>query len=108
MSLNRRQVLTAGAAALAGGLLFEPLRASAIPLWADGASGESVWSATPQTPVTSGAAAAPSGNRFMGDPTRGKIYYGASMVASLSWAALEKAAGANLTLHRSYFVAQNV
>jgi hypothetical protein len=108
MPLNRRQVLTAGAAALAGGLLVEPLRATAVPLFADGSAGGSVWSATPQTPVTSGAAVAPSGNRFMGDPTSGKLYYGCSMVATLSWSALENATGAPLTLHRSYFIARNV
>ncbi len=82
--LTRRGVLRGGTA------LGTLALASAVPTAA---------SARPLTPVQNAV-----GARFAGDPGSGKLYYGASVVASYGLDTLESRLGHRVGVHRGYFV----
>jgi hypothetical protein len=82
MDLTRRTLLGAGLATMGGAALAAP--------------------------ADSALALASTGARFPGDPGRGKLYYGAAIDPSLSWADLERRLGGHLTTRRSYFLAHEL
>src|SRR5690242_13451030 len=83
--LGRRRFLALGAGAVA---------TTGVPLaGCGGSSRRRTWL---QSPVARGA-------RFPGDPGRGRLYYGVSMMPDQSLPELEMEMGHRLTVHRSYF-----
>lgn len=91
MDLDRRQFLAGGLVSLAG-LAVAPAAGGA-------------------TTVGSrlGPIAPPDlSRRFAGDPGQGNLYYGASVMGTLSLPQLERQLGGALTVRRSYFLASNV
>lgn len=90
MTPDRRQFLAGGAALIAGGALFRP----------DVAFGSA---ATPGQ-VTDSINHA----RFAGDPSIGRMYYGACVMYGLSIDDLEREIRGNLTVRRSYYLADEV
>jgi hypothetical protein len=89
MRLSRRQLIgsAAGIAAVAAGV------ATAEALGGDRGGGSPDLRTSPTA----------RGTRFPGDPGRGRLFYGASVMPGLSVSALELALDHRLTLQRSYF-----